>query len=135
LSERRPLGVTVVALLFFSASAYLVILGLVRLANPYAIPLSLGAPLLHGLELSGPYMFLLVGTVGAVVGFGLLRLNNLARRAAAMIAIAGIVMLVPKVSADTGDFSPRFFLAGSMIMVRAMIAWYLWQSWTAAKFR
>jgi hypothetical protein len=116
------------------ASAYLVILGLIKLVNPEAIPLSLGAPLLHGLEIYGPYMFLLAGGFGAIVAYGLLRLKNLARRAAIVIVLAGIVLLIPKVSADTAQFSVDFFMAGSMIVVRIMIAWYLWQGWTAEKF-
>ncbi len=117
------------------ASAYLLILGLIKLINPEAIPLSLGAPLLHGLEIYGPYMFLLTGGCGLVVAYGLFRLKNLARRAAIVIVLAGMVLLIPKVSADTAEFSVDFFVAGSMIVVRIMIAWYLWQGWTAEKFR
>ena len=117
------------------ASTYLLILGLIKLINPEAIPLSLGAPLLHGLEIDGPYMFLLAGGFGLIVAYGLLKLKNLARRAAIVICVTGMVLLVPKVSADTAEFSPDFFLAGSMIVVRIMIAWYLWQGWTAEKFK
>jgi hypothetical protein len=116
------------------ASTYLLILGMIKLINPEAIPLSLGAPLLHGLEIDGPYMFLLAGGLGVGVAYGLLRLKNLARRAAIVICVAGMVLLIPKVSADTAEFSPDFLIAGSMIVVRIMIAWYLWQGWTAEKF-
>jgi len=117
------------------ASTYLLILGLIKLINPEAIPLSLGAPLLHGLVIYGPYMFLLAGGLGVGIGYGLFKLKNSARRAAIVICVAGMVLLVPKVSADTAEFSPDFFLAGSMIVVRIMIAWYLWQGWTAEKFK
>jgi hypothetical protein len=123
-----------VAIVFFFASTYLLIIGLIKLINPEAIPLSLGAPLLHGLVIYGPYMFLLAAGLGLVVAYGLVRLKNLARRAAIVIAVAGMVLLIPKVSADTAEFSPDFFLAGSMIVVRIIIAWYLWQGWTAEKF-
>jgi hypothetical protein len=123
-----------VAIVFFLASIYLLILGLIKLVNPEAIPLSLGAPLLHGLEIDGPYMFLLAGGLGVGVAYGLFRLKNLARRAAIVICVAGMVLLIPKVSADTAEFSASFFLAGSMIVIRIMIAWYLWQGWTAEKF-
>jgi hypothetical protein len=123
-----------VAIVFFLASTYLLIIGLIKLINPEAIPLSLGAPLLHGLVIYGPYMFLLAAGLGLVVAYGLVRLKNLARRAAIVIAVAGMVLLIPKVSADTAEFSPDFFLAGSMIVVRIIIAWYLWQGWTAEKF-
>ena len=130
----RPAGVIAISVLFFGASAYLAIFAVVWFVDANALPLSLGAPLLHGLELAGPYMFLIAAAVGLIVGFGLLRLNNLARRAAALIALAGIVMLIPKVSADSSDISLRFFVTGSALVVRVMIVWYLWQSWTAEKF-
>jgi hypothetical protein len=130
----RPRGVTAIAVIFFLASAYLLLLGLTMLISPGSVSMTLGAPLLHGLELSGPYMFLLVAAFGGLVGFGLLRLNNLARRAAIMIALAGMVMLIPKVSADASDISPRFFVAGSTLIIRMMMVWYLWQRWTVERF-
>jgi hypothetical protein len=131
---QRPIGVTAIAIIFALASAYLAILGFIMLLAPGAISMSLGAPLLHGLQLAGPYMFLLAAAVAAIVTFGLFRLNNLARRAAIMICFAGMIMLLPKVSADAADFGPSFFTAGAMVVVRMMIIWYLWQSWTAEKF-
>ncbi len=134
-TTERPRGVTAIAVVFFAASAYLLVLGLIMVLSPGVIPMSLGAPLLHGLQIAGPYMFLLVAAVGILVGYGLLRLSNLARRAAIVIAIAGMVMLIPKVSADAADISPMFFLAGSALIVRMMIVWYLWQSWMAEKFQ
>ena len=105
-----------------------------ELAAPGAVSMSLGAPFLHGLELAGPFMFLLAALAVALVGLGLLRLNNLARRAAIVIALAGMVMLIPKVSADATDLTSRFFLAAVAVIVRVMIVWYLWQSWTVERF-
>lgn len=131
----RPAGVTAVAVIFFSASGYLAVLALVRLISPGLVSLSLGSPLLHGLELAGPYMFLLAAFAAAIIGFGLLRLNNLARRAAILVALAGMVMLIPKISADASDINLQFFLAGSALVIRTMMVWYLWQNWTAEKFR
>jgi hypothetical protein len=130
----RPLGVTAVAGLFFAVAAYLATVGVVKLGWPDAISLSLGAPFLHGLELWGSYMFLITAATAAAIGIGLLRLNNIARRLAIVVTIAGMVLLIPKVSAETGDFSWRFFGAATAIIVRVMIVWYLWQSWTAEKF-
>jgi hypothetical protein len=130
----RPLGVTAIAGLFFAVAAYLATVGIVKLGWPDAISLSLGAPFLHGLELWGPYMFLMAAVAGAAIAVGLLRLNDIARRLAIVVTIAGTVLLIPKVSAETGDFSPHFFLAAAAIMVRVMIVWYLWQSWTAERF-
>ena len=131
----RPAGVTAIAGLFFLVSAYLAVLAAILLVSPGAVRLSLAAPWLHGLELAGPYMFLLVAAVGALVGLGLLRLNNYARRAAILIAVLGIVMLVDKVSSDALSLSPQFFLSGLMVAARAMIVWYLCQGPTAEKFR
>jgi hypothetical protein len=131
---QRPIGVTAIAILFALASCYLAALGLIMLLAPGAVSMSLGAPLLHGLQLAGPYMFLLTGAFAAIVCFGLCRLNNLARRAAIMVCFAGMVMLLPKVSADAADLSPRFFIAGSMVVIRMMIVWYLWQIWIAEEF-
>lgn len=64
----------------------------------------------------------------------MLRLSRLARRAAIVIATGGLVLLTPKVSAETGDFSLHFFPAALAVIVRVMIVWYLWQNWTAEKF-
>jgi hypothetical protein len=130
----RPAGVIAIAALFFAVAGYLATVGILKLLWPDAISLSLGAQFLHGLELWGPYMFLIVGAVGIVVGLGLLRLSNIARRAAIMVAVAGMVLLIPKITAEASDFSWRFVLAAAAIIVRVMIVWYLWQSWTAEKF-
>lgn len=130
----RPAGVLTIAIIFLGASAYLVLLAAIRLAEPGAVPLSLAAPLLHGLEIAGPYMFLLAATIAALIGWGLLRLRNFARRAAIVIAVLELVFLIPEVSAQTGDFSPRFFFAAVEVVIRVMIVWYLWQGWTAEKF-
>ena len=106
-----------------------------RLADPGLVPLSLGAPFLHGLEIAGPYVFLIAAAVAAFVGWGLLRLRNYARHAAIVIALLGMFLLIPKVSAETGAFSLRFFFAAASVIVRVMIVWYLWQSSTAQAFR
>lgn len=131
---QHPAGVVAISVLFFLASAYLTILAVVWFINPEAFPLSLAAPLLHGLELAGPYMFLICAAVGVIVGIGLLRLNNYARRAAILIAAAGIVMLIPKMSAAAVDISAELFIAAIQVIVRVVIVWYLWQNWTAKEF-
>ena len=131
--ERRT-GVTAIALAFFFGAAYLFALGGGRLISPENVRLSLAAPLLHGLEISGPYALLLAGTTFCLLGYGLLRLKNLARRAAIVLAIAGVVLLIPKVSADAAELSPRLLSAGLAVMVRVVIVWYLWQSSTAEQF-
>src|SRR2546429_549655 len=51
------------------------------LVSPEAVSMTRGAPLLHGLELGGPYAALLVGAAWALIGWGLLRLYDWARLA------------------------------------------------------
>jgi hypothetical protein len=121
-----PTGVAATAIAFFLAAGYLGLLGVIMLASPGAVSMALGAPLLSGLELAGPYMFLLVAAAGALIGWGLLRLNNWARRAAIGAGFIGVVMLVPGVSA--ADFRASLLWGGLGIIVRAMILWYLYQA-------
>src|SRR5271167_2978033 len=96
-----PNGVRAIAALFAFCAIYLAIAGGLMLVSPGTISMSAGAPLLFGLELAGPYMFLLMAVVGGGVAWGLVELNNIVRHAAILIAIAGIVMLVPSVSSAT----------------------------------
>lgn len=124
---QRPAGVTAIAILFLLVSAYLCGVGATMLVSPGTLSMGIGAPLLHGLELAGPYMFLLVGTVAALIGWGLLRLNNWARRAALVASLLGVAMLVPSVSAAATGFGWSLAWSGLGIMVRAAIAWYLVQ--------
>ena len=129
-----PTGVTAIAILFFVAAAYLGLLAVVALASPGAVSMALAAPLLNGLELAGPYMFLLIGGVGALIGWGLLRLNKWARRSALSVALIGVVMLVPAVSAAAVDLGTSLLWGGLGIIVRVMIVWYLFQAPVAEAF-
>jgi multidrug transporter EmrE-like cation transporter len=122
-----PTGVAAVATIFFLAATYLGLIGLLMLAWPGTASMALGTPLLSGLELAGPYMFLLMAGVGVLIGWGLLRLNNWARRAAIAVGFIGVVMLVPAVSAAAVDFRASLLWGGLGIIVRVMIVWYLYQ--------
>jgi len=130
----RPSGVTVIAILFFLASIYLCAIGIVMLGSRGTAPMTLGVPLLHGLELAGPFMFLLVGAAGALIGWGLWRLNNWARRIATIAAAVGVIMLVPSVSAAAVELQWSLLWGGLGIIVRSAVAWYLWQPWVAENF-
>ena len=130
----RPSGVAAIAVLFFLAAAYLSALGGLMLARPGTISMAAGAPLLSGLELAGPYMFLVVAGVAALIGWGLLRLNNWARRAAILAAFAGFVMLIPSVSAAAVDLRWSLVWGGLGIIVRMAVVWYLWQGTVAEEF-
>lgn len=125
-----------IAALFALCGTYLGIVGGLMLFRPGTISMSAGAPLLFGLELAGPYMFLLMAVVGGGVAWGLVRLNNIVRHAAQLIAIIGIVMLVPSVSAATVIVEPKALTFGGLgIIVRVMVAWYLLQGEIAEQFK
>jgi hypothetical protein len=72
--------------------------------------------------------------VGALIGWGLLRLNKWARRAAIIVGFVGVVMLVPAVSAAAVDFRASLLWGGLGIIVRVMIVWYLYQEPVAERF-
>src|SRR6266852_3678971 len=101
-----PDGVRAIAALFAIAGLYLGIVGAVMLVTPDAISILAGAFFMFGLERYGPYMFLLMTVVGSGIAWGLLRLNNIVRHIAMLIAIAGIVLLVPFVAAATVMVKP-----------------------------
>jgi hypothetical protein len=131
----RPAGVAVIASLFLLTAIYLLILGAVMLVRPGTVSLMLGSPLLGGLELAGPYMFLLFGAAGVAVGWGLLHRQNWARRIAIVLAIAGMALLVPDVSSAVADFRFGTLLWGGVgVIVRVIVAWYLYQTPVAETF-
>jgi len=131
-----PNGVRAIAALFALCGIYLGITGALMLVRPGTISMSAGAPLLFGLELAGPYMFLLTAIVAGGVAWGLVELKNIVRHAAMLIAIAGIVMLVPPVSAATVMVQPKALAFGGLgIIVRAMVARYLSRGEVADQFK
>ncbi len=131
---QRPAGVTAIAVLFCLVAGYLFGLGAIMLGRPGVVSMALGAPLLNGLEVAGPYMFLLMGSLGALIGWGLLRLHNWARRAAIAVGFVGIVMVVPSVSAATVEFRWPLIRGALGIIVRTTVVWYLWQTQVAEQF-
>ncbi len=131
-----PDGVRAIAALFALCGIYLAIAGALMLLSPGAIAMAAGSPLLFGLELAGPYMFLLMACVAGGVAWGLAKLNNIVRHAALLIAITGIVMLVPSVSAATVMVQPKALVLGGLgIIVRVMVAWYLSRGEVADQFK
>jgi len=130
-----PSGVRAIAALFALCGLYLGILGTLMLVRPGTVSMMAGAPLLFGLELAGPYMFLLMALAGGGVAWGLLKLNNIARHVAMLIAIAGIVMLVPSVSAAAVVVHPKALVSGGVgIIVRVIVAWHLARAEVAKEF-
>ena len=124
----RPAGVTAVAAAYFLSGAYLLVVGLIMLVRPGVISMAEGAPLLGGLELAGPYMFLLAGGVCVTVALGLWWLHRWARWLAILIAIISVIMLLPSVSSAMLDFRiARLAWGGLGTILRVLIVWYLFQ--------
>jgi len=123
---QRPLGVSVIAILFFLSGAYLWAIGAVKLLAPNAVSLMAGRHFLYGLELAGPYMTLLVGVGYGLVGWGLLRLHNWARWAAMLVMVLGVASLVPRIS--MAELGVPVFWYGLQIALRVAIGWYLAQA-------
>jgi len=117
-----------VAAAFLLAGVYLVIVALTMLTSPGLVSMTAGAELLGGLELAGPYMFLLVGGLGAVIALGLWRLHPWARWLAIVAAMIGVVLLLPDVSSAMLDFRiGKLAWSGFGTILRVMIVWYLFQ--------
>ena len=94
------------------------------------------APLLFGLELAGPYMFLLVAIAAGAIAWGLIRLNNIMRHAAVLAACTGIVMLIPSVSGAVVAVRLKGLVMGGLgIIIRVIVAWYLSQGHIADMFK
>jgi len=124
----RPIGVSLIAILFLLTATYLIAVGAVMLLTPGNVSMSAGADLLGGFEVAGPYMFLLIAVVATAIGVGLLRLYNWARRLAILAALLWMVLLLPSVSSAVLDFRIAQLIWGGLgVMVRAMIVWYLYQ--------
>lgn len=131
-----PPGVRVIAALFFLSGVYLGIAGVLMMTRPGIVSMSAGAWLLFGLELAGPYMFLLMAMTGLAVAWGLIKLNNITRHVAMLIAITGIVMLAPSVSDAVAQVNLKALMAGGLgIIVRVVMAWYLERAEIAEQFK
>lgn len=131
-----PDGVRAIAGLFAVTGLYLGLVGAIMLVNPDAISILAGAFFMFGLERYGPYMFLFMTLVGGGIAWGLLKLNNVVRHVAMLIAIAGIVLLIPFVSAATVMVKPVALAVGGLgIIVRVIVVWYLSQGDIAEQFK
>lgn len=136
IDEPLPAGVRGIAVLFACCGIYLAILAAVMLIRPGVVPMSAGAPLLFGLEIAGSYMFLLGAVAAGAVTWGLLKRNNITRHAAMLIAITGIVMLVPSVSDAAVRANTSGLVWGGLgVIVRVVVAWYLSRGKVADAFR
>jgi hypothetical protein len=123
---QRPKGITVIASLFALTAVYLWTIAANLLISPGAISLMAGRHFLYGLELVGPYMFLLGGSVYASVAWGLFRLQNWARWIAMLLIVISTASLIPKIS--MAELGVPILWYGLQIALRVAIGWYLAQA-------
>ena len=122
----RPKGLIAIAALFALASIYLGVTAAILLISPGTISLMSGTYFLYGLELAGPYMFLLGGFVYGVVAAGLFRLQNWARWIAMLLIATSLIPLVPKIS--MAQLGVPILWYGLQIALRVAAGWYLAQA-------
>jgi hypothetical protein len=122
---KRPLLVTLISIYFLFAALYLWILAAILVVTPGKVSLILGSRFMHGLELAGPYMMLLVGSGYALIGWGLFRLCNWARWLAMAFIALSVGSLVPVIS--SAQLNLRFFACGLEIAIFAAAGFYLAQ--------
>lgn len=125
--QMRPVGVSAIACLFAVACATALLFAILIVLE--AVPLSYGAFLLpNGLEQAGPVGFIVYAVVTGGLALGLWNGANWARRLVVLVAIAGIVFVVPGISSAVVD-SRVLAIAGNglQIIVRVAIVFYLSQ--------
>jgi hypothetical protein len=123
---QRPKGLTAIASLFALIAAYLWAIAAIKLAAPGAISLMAGRHFLFGLELAGPYMMLLGGSVYALIAWGLFRLRSWARWTAMLLIVISTASLIPKIS--MAELGVPILWDGLQIALRVAIGWYLAQA-------
>jgi hypothetical protein len=129
---QRPAGVSVVAAGFGLAAIYLCAVGWITLASTEIEPNRTAMLLLLALLRAGPYVLVLAGAGAALIGWGLWRMNNWARRAAMLVAAIGVLMLVPGVSSRALGWT--FAISGVGMIARVIVVWYLWREDVALAF-
>ncbi|SRR5579862_2087077 len=137
--KQRPEAVTAIAWLFGLSGIYLGAVGLVMLIAPGFISLEtivhLGRPWLNGMELAGPYAFLISGWFLLFIALELRDLRNWARLAATFVCAWGVFLLIPVVSSAATNFRWSLLWSGLGIIVRVVVVWYLWQEEVRTAFQ
>ena len=93
-------------------------------------PLARGRWLVGGtLATWGAAALLLFAALSGAAALGLWRLRNWGRRLAALLAAAGVALLVPEIASAMTDLRLLPILrVGAGVLVRLMILQYLWRS-------
>jgi hypothetical protein len=138
--KQLPEAVTAIAWLFGLSGIYLGAVGLVMLLAPlfsirklFSVEaiVRLGRPWLNGMELAGPYAFLISGWFLLFIALELRDLRNWARLAATFVCAWGVFLLIPVVSFSVTHaavhLSWSLLWSGLGVIVRVVVVWYLWQ--------
>jgi hypothetical protein len=124
----RPKGITViVAVCFLSATWIAVVAILPRLIK---IPFYLGIELSRPFQIGWPYLPVAIAIIWAVIGWGLLRLNNWARWAVILASVLGIASCLSYALVFSTHLGWWFL----QIVLRAAVVWYLFAAPIAGLF-
>jgi hypothetical protein len=125
--------VQAISAIFFAAAGAAAITGACTAAGVW--PLAWGRYLVGELANMGPALFLIAVAAYALIGFGLVRLNNWARRAAIVVTAVGLYFLIPTISSAVFDLRiGAIAVNGAQIIVRVVVLWYLLQESVASAF-
>src|SRR5207245_6834294 len=130
----RLSAVILIAVVVLLIRSFLGCIAVVMAVAPEAWSITRGAPLLHGLELGGPYAPLLVGAAWALIGWGLLRLYDWARLAAMLVIISGVGVLVARFALNASRFRSSLVWEGLEVFMRVAVVWYLFRTPVAEQF-
>jgi hypothetical protein len=121
---QRPLAVTVIGCFFLVAGVYLCAISAVILIAPGAVQTLKVLPLVFVLRLVSPYTTLIVGTVWAIVAWGLFQLRDWARFVATLVLGAGAAWMFVTLLLHHHSIW-RMLLACFEIIWRLAAVWYL----------
>jgi hypothetical protein len=125
----RPAGVTAIAVYYLAVGGYACLFGALKLLTSFHFTLIPRAPLRNELEFYGAYYALIGGSVWALIGWGLLKLQRWARWAGMLGMIPAIVSLVPAIS--MARIGTHLLWYGLLIALHAAAGFYLAQAPTA----
>lgn len=91
---QRPLAVSAIGCIFLFAGVYLCAISAVILIAPGAVQTLKAVPFVSVLRLASPYATLIVGTVWAIVAWGLFQLRDWARFVATLVLGTGAAWIL-----------------------------------------
>jgi len=125
----RPVGVVVIAILYWLGAFWLLLLGAVLAIGSTIFGASMTGipPIISGLGVAGGIFMLAFGAALGFIGYGLMTLREWARMTVTVLAVVGIVF---GVLGGIGIFGRLIRVAMNVVIV-----WYLTQPKIKAVFR